>query len=379
MRFTLTEEQAALRDEARAFARDRIEPVADDLDRTATYPEDVLAALGERRWTGLTLPTEYGGLGAGYVELAVLTEELAAASMPVAAALNLHLGVAQLLDTDGTDDQRERWLPEMARFETVAALGLSEDDAGSDKSGMVTTAERDGAEWVIDGHKRWVTNFPEADLVLTYARTGDRDAWPGGVTAFLVDTDAFTLDHEWETLGSRPVPSCRVTLDGVRVPDERRVGPVGEGYRRRSAVANGVNVPARGVGIARAALEDTAAYTSEREQGGRPLADRQGLRWEVAAMARRVETARLATLQAADRADRGLETSRAMATARLEATEAAVDNANDAVELHGGIGYTSERSVERYLRDAKLLTIAGGPNAVSRDALAAAVLDGRNP
>jgi alkylation response protein AidB-like acyl-CoA dehydrogenase len=379
MRFTLTDEQRRFRDEVRAFVDERIQPVADELDRTATYPGEILAALGERRWTGLTLPEPDGGLGRGYVELALLTEELAAASMPVASALNLHLGAAQLLAEHGTDAQRERWLPAMARFETVAALGLSEDDAGSDKSGMVTSAERTGDEWRLDGHKRWVTNYREADLVLTYARTGDRAAWPGGVTAFLVDAADFDLDREWDTLGARPVPACRVTLDGVRVPDDRRVGAVGEGYRQRGTVANGVNVPARGVGIARAALEATAAHTSEREQGGTPLADRQGVRWELASMARRVETARLTTLQAADRADRGHDAGRAMATAKLEATEAAVDNANDAVQLHGGIGYTRERSVERYLRDAKLLTIAGGPNAGHRDALGAAVLDGRNP
>ena len=375
MRFTPTDEQAALRDEARALAREHIDPVADELDREARYPEAVLDALGERRWTGLTLPKANGGLGHGYVELALVTEELAAASMPVAGALNLHLGAAQLVAAHGTDGQRERWLDDMARFETVAALGLSEDDAGSDKSGMTTTAERNGDEWVLDGHKRWVTNFHEADLVLTYARTGDRTAWPGGVTALLVDADAFELDREWDTLGARPIPACRVTLEGIRVGDDRRIGAVGEGYRDRSAVANGVNVPARAVGLARAALEDTVAYTSEREQGGRPLADRQGLRWELAVMARRVETARLTTLQAADRADRGLDARRAMATAKLEATEAAVENANDAVQLHGGVGYTREHSVERYLRDARLLTIAGGPNAVHRDALAAAVVE----
>ncbi|MFB6119120.1 acyl-CoA dehydrogenase family protein [Halosegnis sp.] len=382
----LTEEGRRLRAEARAFARERIRPVADELDQTATYPQDALEACGERRWTGLTLPEPHG-LGKGYVDLAVLTEELAAASMPVASALNLHLGAAQLLATHGTDAQRERWLPGLARFETVAALGLSEDEAGSDKSGMTTTAERDADRWVLDGHKRWVTNYHQADLVLTYARTGDRADWPGGVTAFLVDADAFTLDREWDTLGARPVPACRVVLDGVQVGDDRRVGPIGEGYRGRSAVANGINVPARGVGIARAALADTAAHTSEREQGGAPLADRQGLRWELAAMARRLDRARLATLSAADQADRGRDAARAMAVAKLEATEAAVDNANDAVQLHGGIGYTRERSVERYLRDAKLLTIAGGPNAGHRDALAEQVLaepvrpvdDGRNP
>ncbi|WP_153952356.1 acyl-CoA dehydrogenase family protein [Halosegnis longus] len=374
MPFHPTDAQTALRTEAREFAAEQIVPVADELDREARYPADIMAALGDRRWTGLTLPESVGGLGRGYVALALVTEELAAASMPVASALNLHLGVAQLIAEHGTPAQRDRWLDSMATFETVAALGLSEDNAGSDKSGIETTAERDGEGWRLTGHKRWVSNFHEADLVCTYARTGD-EPFPGGITAFLVDTEAFTLDREWDTLGARPVPACRVTLDDAVVSDDRRLGAVGEGYRHRSTVANGVNVPARGVGIARAARDAAAAHTTDREQGGTPLADRQGVRWELASLTRRVETARAVTLRAADRADRGLDYGQAMATAKLEATEAAVDNANDALQLHGGIGYTRERSVERYLRDAKLLTIAGGPNAGHRDALGAAVVE----
>lgn len=393
MRFTLTDDQRALRDDARAFARDRIEPVADDLDRTASYPREILADLGEKRWTGLTLDEEYGGFGGGYVDLALVTEELAAASMPVASALNLHLGVAQLVQRFGTDAQRERWLPDMARFDTVAALGLSEDDAGSDKSGLATTARRHGAEqrstgavppettqnddWVLSGHKRWVTNFREADVVLTYAKTGGD--WPENVTAFLVDADDCTLDKEWDTLGARPVPACRVTLDDVQVPGDRVVGDIGEGYVQRGAVANGVNVPARGVGIARAALDAAVDYVATREQHGGPLAEKQGVRWEIERLARRVDIARLTTLRAADLADRGRDLSRAMPTAKITATEAAVDNANEAMQLLGGIGYTTERPVERYLRDAKLLTIAGGPNEGHRDALADAVFAGRNP
>lgn len=377
MRFTLTDDQRALREEARAFADDRIEPIAGDLDATASYPRGILADLGEKRWTGLTLDEQYGGLSRSYVELALVTEELSAALMPVASALNLHLGVAQLLERFGTDAQRDRFLPAMARFDTVAALGLSEDGAGSDKSGMVTTAEREDDGWVLSGHKRWVTNFREADLVLTYAKTGGE--WPRNVTAFLVDADEFTLDHEWDTLGARPVPACRVTLGDVRVPDDRVVGAVGEGYLQRGEVANGVNVPARGVGIACAALEAVVDHVSTREQHGGPLAEKQGVRWAVEEMARRVDTARLATLRAADLADRGEDLSRAMPTAKITATEAAVDNANEAMQLLGGIGYTTERPVERYLRDAKLLTVAGGPNEGHWDAHADAVFAGRNP
>lgn len=377
MRFSLTESQRELRDEARDYAADRIEPVAGELDRTDSYPGGILSELGDRRWTGLTLPEEHGGLGRSYVDLALVTEELSAAMMPVASALNLHLGVAQLISRFGTDAQRDRWLPEMARFETVAALGLSEDEAGSDKSRMETTAEQDGDDWLLNGHKRWVTNFREADVVLTYAKTGGE--WPRGVTAFLLDAEAFDLDREWDTLGARPVPACRVTLDDVRVPDDRRIGAVGEGYVQRGEVSNGVNVPARAVGLARAALDATVDHVADREQYDGTIGDFQGVRWKVERMARRVDSARLLTLRAADCADRGRDLSRAMPAAKVTATDAAVDNADDAVQLHGGIGYTRSKPVERYLRDAKLLTIAGGPNEGHRDALADAVFDGRNP
>ncbi len=179
----------------------------------------------------------------------------------------------------------------------------------------------------------------------------------------------------WETLGANSVKSPRVSLSDVRVSDDRLVGEEGEGYVQRGEINTGVNVPARGVGIARAALEDTVAYTSTREQNGRHIGDFQGVRWTVGEMAERVDTARLLTLRAADRADRGYDVTREFSMAKINATQAAVDNANDAIQLHGGIGYTTERDVERYLRDAKLLTIAGGPNEVHKDTLAGAVVE----
>ncbi|MFC6991888.1 acyl-CoA dehydrogenase family protein [Haladaptatus sp. GCM10025707] len=377
MAFRLTNEQRVLRDDVREFATEEIEPVARELDDAGDYPEAILAELGDRRLTGLTLPEEYGGRDEGLVEFCIVIEELAAAMMPVASALALHLGVATVVERFGNDDLKESLLPEMARFETVGALGLSEANAGSDKLAMETTAERDGDEWVVTGHKQWVTNFFEADYVLTYAKTGPEEAAPENISAFLIPTDEFEVETVWDTLGARSVPSPKVTLDSVRVPDTRRVGETGMAYVERKTITNGVNVPARGVGIARAALEKTVAHTSQREQFGRPLSDKQGLRWRVGEMATRVDAARLLTLHAADRADRGVPLDGALHMAKIHATEAAVENANEAMQLHGGIGYTTERHVERYLRDAKLLTIAGGPNEGHRDALAAAVYDTR--
>ena len=373
MNFELTETQRTLRAEAREYAQRTIEPRAIELDRNEEHPSAILQELGDRGYAGMTLPEEYGGMGEGLVAFSLVVEELSAALMPVASALALHLGVATVVERFGSPDQRERFLPAMASFDTVCALGLSEENAGSDKRGMETTARQEGDEWVLDGHKRWITNLLHSDYVLTYARTGADDEAPHNVSAFLVDAEDFEVETVWDTLGARTVKSPKATLTDVRVPDDRRVGELGEAYVQRSEVNVGVNVPARAVGIARAVLEETVEYTSEREQFGGPIADFQGLRWRVAEMAKRLDTARLLTLRAADRADRGRDVAREMSVAKVHATEAAVDNANDALQLHGGIGYTTEKHVERHLRDARLLTIAGGPNESHRDALADAV------
>src|SRR6056297_787520 len=279
MPFHLTEDQRALREEVREFTVSEIRPRAIELDRSEEYPEAILSELGDRGYAGLTLSEEYGGRGEGLVELAVLTEELAAGMMTVASALALNLGVATVVKRFGTDSQSEEYLPEMATFDRVGALGLSAENAGSYKLAMETTARKEGDEWVIDGHKQWVTNFRHADFVLTYAKTGpDADA-PRNVSAFLVPTDEFEVEEVWETLGARTVKSPRVRLSDVRVPAENLVGDEGEAYVQRGEIHTGVNVPARGVGIARAALEDAAAYTDDREQFGQSVADFQGVRW----------------------------------------------------------------------------------------------------
>lgn len=377
MRFTLTDAQRELRDEVREYARTEIAPRAADLDRNENYPADILDELGDQRFTGLTLSAEYGGRGRGFVELALLIEELAAAMMPVASALALHLGVATVIERFGSERLKEEYLPAMARFETVGALGLSEKNAGSDKLAMETRAERAGGheddDWILNGHKRWVTNFFDADTVLTYAKTGPESDAPHNISAFLIPTAEFAVETVWETLGARSVKSPKVSLSDVRVPAERLVGEEGEAYVERSMTNTGVNVPARAVGIARAALEDTVTHLSEREQFGQSIGDFQGVRWRVGEMATRTDTARLLTLRAADRADRGEDVSREASMAKIHATEAAVTNTNEALQLHGGIGYTAERDIERYLRDARLLTIAGGPNELHRNTLADAV------
>lgn len=377
MDFQLTETQQTLRDEAREYAQTTIKPKAIALDQNEEHPTEILDELGDRGYAGLTLSEEYGGMGEGLVELTLIIEELSAALMPVASALGLHLGVATIVEQFGTSQQRDRFLPAMADFDTVCALGLSETNAGSDKLEMETTAEKNGDTWVLNGHKRWITNFRHADYVLTYAKTGPDDDAPHNISAFLVPTDDFTVETVWDTLGANTVKSPKATLSDVTVPDDRRIGEQGEAYIQRGEVNTGVNVPARGVGIARAALDETVAYTKQREQYDHPIADFQGVKWQIGEMAERVDTARLLTLRAAEKADRGLDITREFSMAKVSATQAAVDNANDALQLHGGIGYTTEKHVERHLRDARLLTIAGGPNEGHKDTLGEAVYEAR--
>ncbi|WP_423746526.1 acyl-CoA dehydrogenase family protein [Haladaptatus sp. SPP-AMP-3] len=375
MEFELTETQRSLRDDVREFAETEIRPEVKRLDQQGEYPSQILDELGNRRLAGLTLSEEYNGRGEGLVELALMIEELSAACMSVVSALGLHIGVAAVIERFGSDEQRDALLPEMATFETVGVLGQSEANAGSNKLEMETAAERQGDGWVLNGHKQWVTNFYDADYVLTYAKTSPDEAAPHNISAFLVPTEEFDRENDWDTLGANSVKSPRISLSDVYVPADRLVGEQGEGYVERGEIHTGVNVSARGVGIARAALEDTVSYTSSREQYSQHISDFQGVRWELGEMAERVDTARLLTLRAADRADRGHDVTREFAMAKINATQAAVDNANRAVQLHGGLGYTTEYHVERYLRDAKLLTIAGGPNEGHKDTLAKAVIE----
>ncbi len=374
MKFELTSEQRELRDEIRDFAENEIAPVADELDQSHEYPKKALTALGERNITGLTLPEKYGGRSEGFVELALVTEELSAALMSVAAAFNLHLGVASAIEHFGTPELKDEYLREMAQFETVGVLGLAEENAGSEKAAMETRAQRDGDEWVLSGHKQWVTNFSNADVVLLYAKTGPDEDAPQNISAFLVPTADFDIEREWVTIGGNSVPPYRVQFSDLRVPDSRMVGEEGMALVQRGELNGSVNMPARAVGIARAAFEDTVEFVQEREQFGQTIGDFQGIRWRLAKMAQRVDAARLLTLRAADEADRGAATvGRETSMAKVYATEAAVANASDAMDTHGGVGYTTEYPIERYFRDAKILTVAGGPNDVHRNTVADAV------
>jgi alkylation response protein AidB-like acyl-CoA dehydrogenase len=380
MRFALTDEQRDVRDAIAEYAEAEIEPVAQELDRNHEYPAEILDDLADQGIMGMTLSEEYGGLGYDLVSYALVIEELSAALMAVPSAINVHVITATLIDEFGSEYLRETYLPDMAAYDTVGAFGLTEPNAGSDNPSMETTARKEGDEWVIDGQKRWITNSPNADVISILAKTGDPDDRYHNISAFLVptDTDGFEVGKKWEMLGLKSLDSCDLHLDGVRVPDDHLIGERDEGFMHvvQGLNVGRVNVAARCVGIARAAMEDSARYAQEREQFGQPIGDFQGIRWKIADMALKTDAARLLTLRAADVADRGEDTRGLEASmAKLHASETAVENALEGIQIHGGNGYTKEYDVERYLRDAKLLTIGEGTSEVQRNIISDRVME----
>jgi alkylation response protein AidB-like acyl-CoA dehydrogenase len=379
MRFELTTEQRQVRDAIREFVHEEVAPVAKELDRNHEYPEDLLEQLASQGIMGATLSEEYGGLDYGMVEYALIVEELSKGLMALGSAINVHVITASLIQKYGSEHLKETYLPEMATHDTVGAFGLTEPNAGSDNAAMESRAERDGDEWVIDGQKRWITNSPKADVVSIFAKTGPEEDRYHNISAFLVPTDAdgFEIGKKWDTLGLNSIDSCDLYLDNVRVPADHLIGEKDEGFMHvvQGLNVGRINVAARCSGIARASVEDAASYAMEREQFDQPIGEFQGIRWKIAEMELKADIAHLLTLRAADYVDRGLgNKGLEESIAKLYSSEAAVQNAREAIQIHGGNGYTKEYDAERYLRDAQLLTIGEGTNEIHRKIIADRVL-----
>lgn len=363
---------------ARRFARDEVLPAANELDpHKGLIPAELLDRIAELGFFGITIPAAHGGLGLGAFEYCLVAEELARAWMSVASII----ARAQGLGTGLADKQRSaRLLERSARGTWIGAIALSEPDAGSDLAGVRTRAVRDGDDWVITGHKRWCGNAEAADFIQVLVRTRDprddesrsaglqtllveknRGEFPDGVTGTPIDKIGYHGFLTWD-----------LVFDGVRVPvaNEVTTGPGGEsGFSDVGAWLDlaRVHTAARGVGLAQAAVEDSTAYLQEREQFGHPIGDFQALRFALADMAGAVEQSRAMYRQAAHLIDIGHEdASRTASMAKLCATEMAAAVTTQAMQLHGGNGYTTERSVERYWRDARLTTIFEGTSEIQR-------------
>ncbi|MCZ7430226.1 acyl-CoA dehydrogenase family protein [Streptomyces sp. WMMC1477] len=371
-----TEEARDLLTLVRDLAQREIAPVAAEEEAAGRFPRATFALLSRSGLLGLPYPGAYGGGDQPYEVYLQVLEELAAARLTVGLGVSVHGLSCHALASYGTDEQRGTHLPDMLGGGLLGAYCLSEPSSGSDAAALRTRAVRVGDAWVLDGTKAWITHGGIADFYTVFARTGA--AGPRGITAFLVPGDAPGLGAAApeRKMGMKGSPTAQVHLDGVRVPDARRLGAQGQGFAiALDALDSGrLGIAACAVGLAQAALDTALGYARERRQFGRPIADFQGLRFLVADMATRIEAGRGLYLAAARRRDEGASFTRQAAMAKLSCTDTAMQVTTDAVQVLGGYGYTADFPVERNLREAKMLQIVEGTNQIQRMVIARQLL-----
>ncbi|MGB9965203.1 acyl-CoA dehydrogenase family protein [Halobacterium hubeiense] len=372
----LSAEQRQMRDAVRELAAEEIRPTAADADREQEFPEAVWDGLAELGATAMTVPEAYGGLDVDTLTYSVVNEEVAYGSLAVATALSVHCLATSCVAEFGSDDLREEWLPEMADGRPVGAFALSEPDAGSNPAQMTTEATRDGDEYVLNGKKQWITNGQRSGVAIVFAKVdGDDDE----ITQFLVPKDAAGVEvgKKEDKLGLRASDTTSLLFDDCRIPADYRLTEEGKGMSAALHILNGgrIGIASQAVGLAQAGLDAATAYADEREQFDRKLSEIQTIRHKLADMETQTQAARLLARDAARKADAGEDHRAAAAKAKYFASEAAVDVTNEAVQIHGGYGYTTEFDVERFYRDSKITTIYEGTSEIQKEVIARGLLD----
>ena len=378
MDFNLSEEQRLLKKTVREFAEGELAPHSREWDEKQAFPREVFAKLAELGLMGVAWPTEYGGSGMSTLDWAVVMEELSRVDAGVALSLAAHHSLCSAhIFLAGSEEQKKKHLVPLARGEKVGCWGLTENSAGSDAGGTKTTAVRDGAHWVLSGSKTFITNGRVADTAVIMAVT-DRSKGKKGISAFIVEqgTKGFRAGKKEDKLGVRSSDTSELVFEDCRIPVANLLGVEGMGFidTLRILDRGRIGIAAFSVGIAQAALEASMKYAKDRKQFGHAIADFQAVQFKIAEMATRVAAARLLTWRAASLRDEGREHTAESSMAKLFAGEAAVDIALDAIQIHGGYGYTKDYPVERYLRDAKLGTIGEGTSEVQRLVIARELL-----
>jgi alkylation response protein AidB-like acyl-CoA dehydrogenase len=369
MDFALSDEQELIRATAREFCDREIVPYAREWDRTERMDLGIVKKLAHVGFLGCALPEEYGGMGLDTISYCLVMEELGRADSSVRGIVSVNNGLAgKTIARWGTGDQKAEWLPKLCSGEALGCYGLTEPGSGSDPASLVTRAERDGDDWVINGSKIFITLGSWAGVCLVFARTGVEGA--RGITCFLVPTAAegFTARTIDGKLGLRAQDTAELVLDGVRVGDSARLGDEGAGFKvAMSALDNGrISLAAGSVGIAQGCVDACLAYAAERKQFGRSIATFQLVQELIADTAVEAEAARMLTYLAAWKADAGVPYTLAASQAKYYASEVAVRAANAAVQVHGGYGYVDEFPVQKYLRDARVSTLYEGTSQIQK-------------
>jgi len=368
--FQLTENQRMIRDMAADFAAKKVAPGSAERDVNETFPADIVAEMGALGLLGMNVPEQYGGAGMDMVSYVLAMEEISAAcaSTGVIMSVNNSL-VCWPLEEYATEEQKQKWLAPLARGEKLGAYCLSEPNAGTDAANQMTTAKRDGDFWVLNGMKNFITNGATADTLIVFAQT-DPELKHKGIYAFIVDKDAegFSIIAKEKKLGIRASDTAQLAFDNVRIPADQQLGPDGKGFKVAMSTLDGgrIGIASQALGIAKAALEASVEYAKQREQFGRPIAKFQAIQWKISEMSTRYEAARLLTLRAAAMKDAGENYGKESAMAKLYASEAANYIADEAIQIHGGNGYSKEFPVERYFRDARITSIYEGTSEAQR-------------
>lgn len=377
MDLELNETQKLIRDTARKFARERVAPGARQRDREEQFPKELYREMGELGLLGVNVPPELGGAGAGAVSYALAMMELSAACASTSVGMGVTNMCGELIVRAGTEAQKRRFVPELTSGRAVAgAFALSEPHCGSDAAALRTTAEKRGSKYILNGSKQWITSGAYAGVVLVWARTAPTGN--KGLSCFIVEGGAKGLHvgKPEDKLGLRGSNTVPLTLDGLEVTEDQRLGDEGAGFALAMMALDGgrIGIASQACGVARAALEASVSYCKTREAFGAPIGDFQGLRWFLANIKTELSAAELLTLRAASLKDAGLPFTREASMAKLYASEMANRACDKAVQIHGGYGYIDEFPVERYLRDARVQTIYEGTSEIQRLVIARAVI-----
>ncbi|WP_343697000.1 acyl-CoA dehydrogenase [Flavobacterium sp.] len=370
MNFDYNETQSMIAQSIKDFAEKNIKPHIMEWDEAQIFPVDLFKKLGEMGFMGVLVPEEYGGSGLGYHEYITVVEEISKVDPSIGLSVAAHNSLCtNHILTFGNEEQKKKYLPKLATAEYIGAWGLTEHNTGSDAGGMNTTAVKDGDYWVINGAKNFITHAISGDVAVVIARTGEKGD-SKGMTAFVLEKGmpGFSSGKKENKLGMRASETAELVFDNCRVPDANRLGEIGQGFVQAMKILDGgrISIGALSLGIAKGAYEAALKYSKERHQFGQPISSFQGISFKLADMATEIEASELLLHKAAYLKQQHKPVTTSGAMAKMYASEACVKIANEAVQIHGGYGYTKDFPVEKFYRDSKLCTIGEGTTEIQK-------------
>ena len=375
----LNENQLIIRDTVRDFAEKNIRPVIMEYDESQKFPSDIIKQLGKLGFLGIVIPEEYGGAGLGYLEFAIIIEELAKVDPSIALSVAAHNGLCtNHIYRFGNEEQRKKYLPDLASGKKIGAWGLTESSSGSDAAGLKSIAEKKGDYYILNGGKTFTTHGTVGETVVVMAIT-DKEKGKKGISAFILEKgmEGFITGKKENKLGMRASDTTQLAFDNCKVPAENLIGNEGEGFIQAMQILEGgrISIASLSVGLAQGALNAALKYSKERKQFGKELSEFQAIQFKLSDMLTGIESARLLTYRAANMKDKGLPNKKEAAMAKLYASEIAEKAASEAVQILGGYGFIKDYPVEKFYRDVKLLTIGEGTSEIQRIVIAKELLE----